>query len=76
MGEWQAMILLEVLFVLSCILGAWFVKRKNRIGWLFWDIGNVLGITVFTIREMYIMIIPYVIYSWINTTAYFKWGKE
>ena len=69
------MITLEVLFATTCVLGAYFVKDKNRIGWLFWDIGNVLGITIFILKGMYIMIIPYLVYSWINTTAYFKWGK-
>jgi len=67
---------LEIVFTILSMLGVYFVKNKKRVGWLFWDVSNFFAIAILIDKGLFIMLIPYIYYVWMNTSAWIKWGKE
>ena len=66
----------EILFVACSMVGVYFVKKKKRVGWLFWDVSNFFAIAILIDKGLLVMLIPYIYYVYMNTTAWIEWGKK
>jgi len=67
---------LEIVFTILSMLGVYFVKNKKRVGWLFWDVSNLFAIVILVDKGLFIMLIPYIYYVYMNTTAWIKWREK
>ena len=65
----------QIVFTALCVIGAWLVMRKNRWGWICWNISNIFIITIFCVKNLYISILPYLLYTVINSLAFIKWSR-
>jgi nicotinamide riboside transporter PnuC len=69
-------IYLEAISAIIAIAGTLLVTYKNKIGFLFWVVGNVLWAVYGIITKQYFFMTQYIIFTIVAVFGFVKWFKE
>lgn len=68
--------LLEIVSAAIGITGALLVALKNKTGFLFWVVGNLLWIVYGLITKQYFFMTQYVVFWAISVFGFINWRKQ
>lgn len=68
--------MLEIISAVIAVIGTLLITFKNKIGFLFWVVGNVLWVVYGLITKQYFFMSQYIIFTGLAVYGFVKWFKE
>jgi len=69
-------LIISIIATVLSITGNIFVNRKNRIGFIIWNIANVLWVYIAWVSRNYPQALMFLTYSFLNLEGWMKWKKN
>ena len=66
---------LNIAFTSLSIVGNEFIKRRNRVGYWFWLVGNVIGGVMFAMQQQWLLVMLYGYFAISCVQGLINWNK-
>lgn len=68
--------ILELVSAVIAVIGTLLITFKNKIGFLFWIVGNILWVIYGFITKQYFFMTQYIIFSTLAIYGFVKWFQD